>query len=157
FNTRLSSTITPTMINEFRFQFGREFARSFVGDLTPGEEALAGTATSLFSGLLPQISISGANAFQFGTSINFQPNAFPKERTLKFGDTFTSTWGNHTFKIGTDIKFTKDDIDNLRGGAGGYAYNNVQDLISDLANPSGKTYTSYQQGFGLAAYTLKTP
>ncbi|HYJ90655.1 MAG TPA: TonB-dependent receptor, partial [Pyrinomonadaceae bacterium] len=157
FNTRLTTNITSTMINEFRFQFGREFARSRIGTLSSGEQALAGTATTLFNGLLPQVTISSPNTFQFGTSINFQRNAFPNERTVQFTDSLTSAWGNHSFKFGTDIKFTRDKIDNLRAGAGGYSYNNVQDLITDLVFPSQRRWNSYQQGFGLAAYTLNTP
>jgi outer membrane receptor protein involved in Fe transport len=159
FNSRLTTTITSSMVNEFRFQFGREFARSFIGTLTAGEQALAAKAAagSLFNGLLPQISISSPNTFQFGTSINFQRNAFPNERTIQFTDSLTSAWGNHGFKFGTDIKFTRDKVDNLRAGAGGYSYNNVTDLITDLVFPSQRRWNSYQQGFGLAAYTLKTP
>jgi len=168
-NTRLTTTITSTIINEFRFQFGREFARSRIGTLSAGEQALESTATNSFNGLLPQISLSSPNNFQFGTSINFQRNAFPNERTIQFTDALTSAWGNHSFKFGTDIKFTRDKIDNLRAGAGGYSYNNVQDLISDLvfptqrvcragsSNQAASCWNSYQQGFGLAAYTLNTP
>ena len=157
FNTRLTTTVNATMLNEFRFQFGREFARSFLGALSPGEQALAARSTTLFNGLLPSISISSPNTFQFGVSANFQRNKFPKERTIQFADIFTSAWGNHGFKFGTDIKFTRDDIDNLRTGAGAFSYSNVQDLITDLVAPAQKRYNNYQQGFGLAAYTLKTP
>ena len=155
FNTRVSSTITPTILNEFRFQFGHEFAKSFLGTLSTGEQTLAASATTLFNGLLPSVTFTGG--FQFGTSANFQRNAFPDERTLQFADTVTATRGNHTLKFGGDIKLSRDNIDNLRTGAGAYSYNNVTDLISDLASPAGKRYSSYSQGFGLAAYTLSTP
>lgn len=155
FNARLTSTITPTILNEFRFQFGHEFAKAFIGVEAPGEQALAARATTLFNGNLPSITFTGG--FQFGVSANFQRPAFPDERTIEFADTMTATRGTHTFKFGGDIKLTRDNIDNLRTGAGAFSYNNVTDLISDLASPAGKRYSSYSQGFGLAAYTLKTP
>jgi hypothetical protein len=155
FNARLTSTISSSIVNEARFQWGREFARSFLGDLSPGEEALLSRSTTTFQGLLP--SISYTNGFQFGVSNNFQRNKFPLEKTVQFADSLTWSTGSHTFKFGADVKFTKDDIDNLRTGAGAFTYNNVQDLIADLTNPALKRYSSYSQGFGLAAYTLKTP
>jgi hypothetical protein len=154
-NTRLTSTITPNLLNEARFQYGREFARSFIGDLSPGETSLAARATSLFNGLLPSINFTGG--FQFGVSANFQRNAFPDERTIQFADTMNTTRGRHTLKFGGDMKFSRDKIDNLRTGAGAYSYNNVTDLLSDLAIPAGKRYSNFQQGFGRAAYTISTP
>jgi len=155
FNARLTTTISSSTINEFRFQFGKEFARSILGELTPGEEALADLATTNVDGRLPSISFT--NGLQFGTSNNFQRAKFPDERTIQFADTVTMTSGNHGMKFGGDVKFTKDDIDNLRTEFGAFSYNNVQDLITDLTFPSQKRYANFQQGFGLAAYTLKTP
>ncbi len=45
FIARLNSTLSPTLLNEFRFQYGREFGRAFQGDLTPFENTLEGGAT----------------------------------------------------------------------------------------------------------------
>ena len=170
FNARLTTTVSSTTINEFRFQFGKEFARSILGELTPGEEALASRATTNVDGRLTSINFT--NGLQFGTSNNFQRAKFPDERTIQFADTVTMTSGNHGMKFGGDVKFTKDDIDNLRTEFGAFQYNNVQDLITDYtfvtdptftdptvsnASLKGKRYANYNQGFGLAAYTLKTP
>jgi hypothetical protein len=168
FNARLTSTIKPTILNEFRFQLGRENARALIGDLTAGEQALAATATTLVNGNLPSVSFTGG--FQFGFGANFQRNAFPDERTVQFADSMTISRGRHTFKFGPDVKFSRDKIDNLRSGTGVYAYNNVTDLLSDLIQPRtfnnaaapGTTtavarYNAYSQAFGLAAYTLSTP
>jgi hypothetical protein len=65
--------------------------------------------------------------------------------------------GQAHVQIWRRLQKSRDDIDNLRTGAGAFSYNNVQDLIGDLTNPTLKRYSSYSQGFGLAAYTLKTP
>jgi hypothetical protein len=163
FNARLMTNITPTTINEFRFQEGRENARSILQTETPEEVALAGHGTTI-GGLLPSVSFATAAnvGFQFGTSTNFQRAKFPDERTTQFVDTITTVMGNHTFKAGLDIKFTKDDISNLRSEYGSYSYNTIQDYITDYTTAVNglapqKRYATFQQAFGLRDYTLKTP
>jgi hypothetical protein len=175
FNARLTTNITASTVNEFRFQKGRENARSILQTETAAETALAGRWTTI-GGLLPSVSFatSAGVGFQFGTSTNFQRNAFPDERTTQFVDTVTTVFGNHTLKTGFDVKLTKDFISNLRSEYGSYSYNTLQDFISDYTaavngltprcvTGSGATarnvgcYATFQQGFGLREYTLKTP
>jgi len=173
FNARLASTISSRIVNEFRFQWGHENARSILQSETASEMALAATGTTI-NGLLPSVSFAAAAnfTFQFGTSTNFQRAAFPDEHTIQFVDSVTASLGNHTLKTGFDIKFTKDFISNLRSEYGSYSYNNIQDFISDYTSAvnhltprcSGGTpvhavgcYSTYQQAFGLRDYTLKTP
>lgn len=161
FNARLTSNISSTIINEFRFQRGREFARSLLQDPSAAEVALAGFGTTI-NGLLPSVTLGTNVGFQFGTSTNFQRASFPDERTTQFVDTLTAIRGNHTIKGGVDIKFSKDFISNLRSEYGSYAYNNIQDFITDYTTavnglPSQKRYSTFQQAFGLRDYTLKTP
>ncbi|HEX3100867.1 MAG TPA: TonB-dependent receptor, partial [Pyrinomonadaceae bacterium] len=164
FNARLTSTISNSTINEFRFQRGRENARSILQTETASEKALAAKGTTI-NGLLPSVSFAaGASVgFQFGTSTNFQRAAFPDERTTQFFDTLTTTHGNQTLKVGLDFKYTNDFISNLRSEYGSYSYNTIQDFITDYATSinglagQAKRYASYQQAFGLRDYTLKTP
>jgi hypothetical protein len=163
FNARLTSNITSTIVNEFRFQKGREFARSILQNPSEAEAALAGRGTTV-NGLLPSVSFATAAnvGFQFGTSTNFQRARFPDERTTQFVDTITVALGNHTLKTGFDIKFSKDDISNLRSEYGSYSYNTIQDFITDYTTavnglPAQRRYSSFQQAFGLRDYTLETP
>ena len=173
FNARLTTNITSTIVNEFRFQRGRENARSILQNPSAEEAALAARGTTI-NGLLPSVSFATAAnvGFQFGTSTNFQRAAFPDERTTQFVDTITSIIGNHSLKTGFDIKFTKDVISNLRSEYGAYTYNTLQDFISDYTSAvNGLTprcvtgtparsvacYSSFQQAFGLRDYTLNTP
>jgi Outer membrane receptor for ferrienterochelin and colicins len=163
------------MVNEFRFQMGRENARSILQTETPSETALAGRGTTI-NGLLPSVSFTAASVgnFQFGTSTNFQRAAFPDERTTQFVDTLTTSFGKQTLKVGFDIKFTKDNISNLRSEYGTYSYGTIQDFISDYTSATnsltprcstgaGPTlraigcYSTFTQAFGLRDYTLKTP
>ena len=163
FNARLTTNISSKIVNEFRFQQGRENARSILQNETAEETSLAGRGTTI-NGLLPSVSFATAAnvGFQFGTSTNFQRAAFPDERTTQFVDSITTALGNHTLKTGFDIKFTKDFISNLRSEYGSYSYNTIQDFITDYTTAVNglapqKRYASFQQAFGLRDYTLKTP
>ncbi|MEP6945088.1 MAG: TonB-dependent receptor [Acidobacteriota bacterium] len=175
FNARLATTLSSTVINEFRFQRGRENARSILQTETDSERALAAKGNTV-NGLLPSVSFSSSlvGSFQFGTSTNFQRAAFPDERTTQFVDSITATLGKHTLKTGGDIKFTNDYINNLRSEYGTYSYSSVANFILDYTSAmsglapfcstgSGPTlrkvgcYTTFTQGFGLRDYTLKTP
>ncbi|MBV9240884.1 MAG: hypothetical protein JO314_02650, partial [Acidobacteria bacterium] len=171
FNARLTSTISPTLINEFRFQKGEENARSVLQNESASEKALAAKGNGI-NGLLPSVSWATAASigFQFGTSTNFQRGAFPDEFTTQFADTMTDVVGPHELKFGFDIKRTRDVISNLRSEYGSYQYNNLQDFITDyttainnltvkcgtVATPRA-CYGTYQQGIGLRDYTLNTP
>ena len=165
-NARLSSTLSSNIINEARFQWGRDFERQYSTPPAPGEPstALGGTrAPSMFI----------TNGFSFGTPNFLDRNSYPDERRLQFADTVTWTSGRHTFKFGGDINRVSDTIDNLFTGAGSYSYNNTGDFIIDYVNyidglpgatacinsnrTVGKCYTSnYQQGFGFSGIKLQT-
>jgi len=159
---RLASTISPTFLNEFRFQHGRDNEFQFSQPPLPGEPmtALGGTRS-------PSVFITGG--LEFGTPTFLERAAFPDETRWQYADTMTLSLGNHTLKFGGDINYVKDLIDNLRFAAGAYSYNQINDFIIDYvnsttpgglpsttacsANPArraGRCYTSnYQQGFGV--------
>lgn len=165
-NGRLQSTISSNILNEFRFQYSRDFERQFSVEPLPGEPstALGGTRS-------PGVFITGG--FEFGTPNFLDRASFPDERRKQFADTLTWTSGRHTFKFGGDINFVSDDIENLFRGAGSYSYNNINDFIIDYVNFAqglpgatqcatttrtvGRCYTSqFQQGLGLVGLKLST-
>lgn len=165
-NARLQTTISPNILNEARFQWGRDFERQASTAPLPGEPstALGGTRS-------PSISIT--NGLTFGTPNFLDRSSFPDERRIQFADTVTWSHGRHTFKFGGDVNRVTDDIANLFTGAGSYAYNNLVDFIIDYANfrtpftvaptcftgtrTAGRCYTSnYQQGFGTVGLKVKT-
>src|SRR5690606_3942792 len=126
-NGRLQTIDSSSILNEFPFQWGRDFARQFSTDPLPGEPstALGGTRS-------PGVFIT--NGFEFGTP-NFLDRAkFPDERRWQFADTVTVNRGRHTVKFGGDINRVTDDINNLFRGAGSYSYNNINDFIIDYVN-----------------------
>ncbi len=177
-NLRLSSTLDPTLINEFRFQWGRDNEFQFSQPPLPGEP------TNSVGGRSPQTFIT--NGFSFGIPEFLERSAFPDERRVQFADTVTLTQGNHTLKFGGDLNLVKDIISNLRfsGGEFNYTggtnaagfYGGLNDFIIDYLNfqsaltqpasggrcysstrASGKCYGgNFNQGLGVLGLTMKT-
>lgn len=133
---RLASTITPKILNEFRYQWGRDNEFEFSQPPLPGEP------TNSINGRSPQTFIT--NGFSFGIPEFLERAAFPDERRNQFADTMTTTIGNHTVKFGGDINFVKDIINNLRFAGGEFNYNGgsntlgfnggLNDFIIDYTN-----------------------
>ena len=174
---RLTSTISPKLLNEARYQYGRDFEFQLSQPPLPGEP------TNSVGGRSPQTFIT--NGFTFGIPEFLERPAFPDERRNQFADTMTYTQGSHTFKFGGDINLVKDIISNLRfsggefnytGGvnAAGY-YGGLSDFIIDYTNftspgtlPAntpcysstrtvGKCYGgNFNQGLGVLGLTMKT-
>lgn len=164
-NGRLQTTLSANVLNEFRFQYGRDFESQF------GSAPLPGEPTTAPGGRSPSIFIT--NGFEFGTPTFLDRKSFPDERRYQFANTTTWISGRHTVKFGADINRVTDDIDNLFRGSGSYSYNNINDFIIDYVNfrtplagttvcatstrTVGRCYTSqYQQGVGLTGLKLKT-
>jgi carboxypeptidase family protein/TonB-dependent receptor-like protein len=177
-NVKLASTITPTLLNEFRMQWGRDNETQFSQPPAPGEP------TNAAGGRSPQTFIQ--NGFSFGMPEFLERAAFPDERRWQFADTVTMTNGNHTLKFGGDINFVKDIINNLRFLGGEFNYtgaNGLPDFIVDYTNfatngsiralsntpngnlglcvgstrRAGKCYAgNFNQGFGVLGLTMKT-
>ena len=176
-NVRLASTISPTLLNEFRFQWGRDNEFQFSQPPLPGEP------TTSVGGRSPQTFIG--NGFTFGIPEFLERAAFPDERRWQFADTVTMPVGNHSVKFGGDINLVKDIISNLRFSGGEFNYTGnanainyyagLNDFIIDYTNfaTSGginnttQCYSStrtvgrcyggnYNQGLGVLGLTMKT-
>ena len=171
FNARLTSTITPTILNEFRFQWGRDNLFAFSQEPTPGEQAL------LPAGLERLAAVSLTNGITFGKPTFLERTANPDEKRIQFADTMTWTRGSHTLKLGFDINNVNDLLDNLLNESGSYSYAGSSDFFIDYINArqggalrtagvvcatstrlAGKCYntTGYTQGFGPTAFEIST-
>src|SRR5438876_2518211 len=165
FNARLISTISPTLLNEARFQWGRDNEFEFSQPPLPGE------ATTAPGGRQPDVFLT--NGIEFGKPTFLERRAFPDEKRQQYADTMTLTSGRHTIKFGGDINRVKDIVDNLRNEAGSYSYNNINDFIVDYVNSvtplgatvqcatstriRGRCYTSnYIQAFGPTKFIINT-
>lgn len=184
-NVKLASTITPMLLNEFRFQWGRDNEFQF------SQPPVAGEPTNAVGGRSPQTILVGTTTFSFGMPEFLDRVSFPDERRWQFADTVTLSHGNHNVKFGGDVNFVKDIINNLRfiGGEFNYtgATTGLPDFIVDYVNfqtngairalpqgavgsatqfnglcvstgrRAGKCYAgNFNQGFGVLGLTMKT-
>src|SRR2546421_266022 len=133
---RETATLSNKLLNEFRYQWGRDNEFQFSQPPLPGEP------TNSVGGRSPQTFIT--NGFSFGIPEFLERPAFPDERRNQFADTMTLTQGSHTLKWGGDINFVKDIISNLRfsGGEFNYTggvnavgfYGGLNDFVIDYTN-----------------------
>ncbi|MFN2415985.1 MAG: carboxypeptidase regulatory-like domain-containing protein, partial [Pyrinomonadaceae bacterium] len=126
---RLTSTLTNTLLNEARFQYGRDLERQF------SQAPQSGEPSNSFNGRAPQTFIT--NGLSFGIPDFLERPAFPDERRKQFADTMTYSTGNHTVKFGGDINYVKDIINNIRFIGGEFNYTGggaLGDFIVDYTN-----------------------
>jgi hypothetical protein len=166
---RLTSTITPTLINEARVKISREDLYAFSNDPLPGEP------TTGPGGRPPSIAITGGLTFGKPNFLERYHN--PLEKTFQVVNNMTWTRGNHTIKFGGDFLRSNDLLENLFQEGGVYAYNNINDFIADYSNFTsngalraagrtcpgntartiGQCYTSnFAQGFGALGTEFST-
>ncbi len=138
-NTRLTTIISPKIVNEFRFQIKRDFEYQF-GNEPP-----------------PQVFVGG---FSYGRANFLERPALPDERRYQAVDNITFTVGNHGIKVGGDINYVRDKINNPSNFGATYSYSNAltygRDLIARDNGVTARNYTSYTQSFGIPGLTYST-
>lgn len=159
---RLTSTLSSTLINEARFNYGRDF------EYETGQPSIPGEPVASSTGVSPQVTIQGASGFVFGKPNFLERPAYPDERRTQVADTLSWSKGKHLFKFGADINRVDDLLNNLFSGFGAYTYANRVDYITDYVayatNPTSPAklcaglscYTSFVQGFGPPAFEFQT-
>ncbi len=162
---RLVSTLSPKIVNEFRFQHARDF--EFQNSQTP----LAGEPRTALNNSAPDVFLT--NGIEFGKATFLERGKFPLEKREQFTDNMTIAMGANTLKFGFDFNHVHDVLSNLRNESGAYSYSNINDFIIDYVNwrtplpPTvtcattarfaGKCYTSnFNQGFGQTADEFST-
>jgi hypothetical protein len=157
---KLNTFFTPTLGNELRFQYGRDFEFEFSQQPSAYELANLVNAPTFTNplGLPPTVSIT--NGFTFGVPNFLQRSKFPDETRNQIADTVTWTRGKHNFKVGVDFSHVNDNGQNLFNGFGSYSYSSLLNYFSDLNKPNtcaGKPcYTSFSQGLGLPGVEFNT-
>jgi outer membrane receptor protein involved in Fe transport len=159
----LYSTFSPSVTNEFRFQWGRDNEFEF----TQAPNAIEPKTGP--GGFPPDVFIS--SAIEFGKPGFLDRAKFPDETRLQFANTTAVSKGRHLFHFGVDINHVHDVDSNLFNGGGAYSYNNLTDFISDqsigttscLYANGAKTavfasqcYGNFQQAFGPLGFPLTT-
>ncbi|MGI8835800.1 MAG: carboxypeptidase regulatory-like domain-containing protein [Pyrinomonadaceae bacterium] len=129
YNARLQSTVTPNLLNEFRFQYAKDLEFALSQPPLPGEPSTATTSEGARS---PEVFLQ--NGLTFGTTRNFERIKYPDERRFQVADTVTWTKGVHTIKFGFDFNRVTDDIQNRGSETGQYSYSNISDFVIDYVN-----------------------
>jgi hypothetical protein len=157
---KLESTFTTTILNEIRFQYGRDFEFESSQSPTAYEQPMANNQF----GRPAQISIWGSTGFQIGKPAFLERFAYPDERRTQIADTVNWVRGNHNLKFGVDYNNVLDYIKNLYTENGSYSYSFLGDYLSDYyhgvlgVGPANYkyTYSSFSQAFGPRAFQLIT-
>ncbi len=130
------STLSPTLINNFRFQWSLD--NEIISNNAPG----------------PSVSI--ASVTTYGMPNALPRPAFPDEHRLQFAETLSKTIGTHQIKAGFDINAIHELLINLFQGGGVYSYSGsasaafnswVEDVYQiNLGDGlTGKHYSSFTQ------------
>ena len=102
FVTNWDSTISNNVVNNLRFQWGRDL------------EITAANAAG------PSVGI--ASVMSYGMPNALPRPAFPDEHRYQISDTVSFVHGRHTFKAGLDLNFIHELLINLYQGGGLYNY-----------------------------------
>ena len=102
FIANLNTILSNTMLNNLRFQWGRDL--EVAGSNAPG----------------PYVSLS--NITNYGEFYALPRTAEPDEHRDQIADTFSLVKGKHTIKTGFDLNFIHEVMINLFQGTGRYTY-----------------------------------
>ena len=117
------TTLSNTMLNELRFQWGRDF--EFDSANEPG----------------PFINLG--NYVEYGETSALPRPAFPDEHRYQVSDNFTLVKGAHTFKTGGDLNFIHELLINLFQGDGNYQYTSPVTLPAAAGCPTSTANTEF--------------
>ena len=162
---KLDSLITPSISNQVRYQYGRDFEFEFGQTPTAYEQQyLMGPTSGGYTnplGAPPSVTIT--NAFSFGTPNFLNRAALPDERRWQVADTVNWMHGNHNIKFGIDYIHTNDLVNNLFSGFGVYSYSSLTSYFTDFyrsqsasTTANAKNYSSYTQGIGIPGLEFQT-
>jgi hypothetical protein len=169
---RLDTVLTPTIINEVRYQYGRELNDESSQKVTPYNQQFIGA--NAYNGFPPTISLQSSNGFSDSVQYYAFRPAYPDERKWQVADTVSWTHGQHSFKFGGDVVHNYDQINSLGLAAyspnGDYTYTYLGNFFADMAKPAGTCgssaseyntgalpcYSSFGQNLGQGYFQLNT-
>lgn len=159
---KLITQVSPTITNELRYQYGRDFEYEF------GQSGISGEPVSQL-GLSAQITVNGVGGFVFGMPNFLNRPQYPDERRNQVADTVAWSHNKHLLKFGVDFNHVHDTEVNLFEGFGAYSYATPADYITDFAAAEAGTgplcgtgatkvgcYSSFAQGFGTPGFSFAT-
>lgn len=126
-SSQLISTLSASMVNEFRFNIPRRFQRQVAAD---------------FTGVPPTINISGVANFGASDQTGFQFT----ETTPEWSDNFSYTRRTHTYKFGGDFRYIRDDQMNQTYAR--YTFPSIAAYQAAVSGTDPRSYSKYEQLFG---------
>jgi hypothetical protein len=169
---RLDTILSPTIVNEVRYQYGRELDDENSQPVSAYNSQFIGT--NAYQGFPPTISLQSSNGFSDSVQYYAFRPAYPDERKWQVADTVSWDRGQHSFKFGGDIVHNYDLIDSLGLAAntpnGEYSYTYLGNFFADAADHAGTCggsaseynvgtypcYSSFGQNFGQAVFSIST-
>jgi hypothetical protein len=140
---KLNSQISSRLVNEVRFQYGRELndeGQQPFSDYTKkylqGNNGITNTAAYDFSPNVPQVSLDSPSStgIYLGSPYYSYRKALPDEKKWQLGDTAAWQKGNHNIKFGVDLIHNYDIMNNTYEGNGLYTYSYIGSYFADLLN-----------------------
>ncbi len=182
---KLNTVISPTLLNEVRYQYGRDFEYEYnqvptAYENTTLDNVTAGPNKGYSNPFQIPPFVAITNGFQFGTATFLNRPAYPDERRWEISDTVNKVIGNHSLKFGAEYLHTNDLSQNLTAVFGSYSYgtssqagttNQYSPFVSyftdqNVLNGCGtvntfvthtqQCYTSFSQGFGKLGFEFQT-
>ena len=143
---KLDSLIRSNITNEVRYQYGRELNTETAQNNSAFTQKYLVNPT----GIAPQVTTNGGNAFITGQPYYAFRPALPDERKWQVADTAGVQIGKHNVKFGLDIVHNYD-LNNTLGFSGyspngTFTYATQLDYISDLAVGNGSAFATARHG-----------
>ena len=160
-----TSTISPTLVNEFRIGYMRYHVFDVPNGFGTNPATQAGipglNLDKTYTSGMPYFDIQNPNASeQLGYALGVNQCNCPltqSERQIQFIDNLNKTHGNHSFKFGADLRYALNlrvPSDSHRAGEL-YFNNNYTAQFCSAADPCANGATSGQfGGLGLATFLL---
>lgn len=124
---QLISTLSPNLVNEFRFQIPQRYQRQVAAD---------------FTGAPPTLVISGV--INFGASD--QTGVRFIETTPEYSENLTYIRGTHSYKFGADIRQVRDD--NTTNTFARYTFATIQDYLDAKSGARPNSYSNFNETLG---------
>ncbi len=169
---KLDTVLTPSIVNEVRYQYGRELNNENSQPVSAYNQQFIGA--NAYQGFPPTISLQSSNGFSDSVQYYAFRPAYPDERKWQVADTVSWAHGQHSFKFGGDVVHNYDQINSLGLATyspnGDYTYTYLGNFFADIAQPSGTCgssaseynigklpcYSSYGQNLGQGYFQLNT-
>lgn len=169
---RLSTQLSDSVVNEVRFQFGRDFEYQVESAPGPNEANFTSVppGNPADAAAMPLTRIGyyydSSNYFRAGKNSAFDAKANPNERRLQAADIVTWAHGKHTVKAGVDINRAFDYSSQMLDESGDYRFPYSWNFIADYLHAAtgvggpdatyAPRFTSFLQGFGNPSSNIAT-